>query len=63
MKISSIEKNESICIGNEIQIIIKRIGRSGKIELGIKAPEKIPIHREEFLSRLKKLKKHLDNLK
>lgn len=64
MKILAIEKNQSICIGNDVQVFVRRIGKEdGDVELGIKAPKKVSIHREEFVIKLRKLKKQLDNLK
>jgi carbon storage regulator CsrA len=63
MRILSVEKNESVCIGNEIQVFVRRILKSGDVELGIKAPKKIFIHREEFIETLKKLKMQLESLK
>lgn len=46
MLVLSRRKNESIMIGEEVQIII--IGVHGdKIRLGIAAPKSIPVHRKE----------------
>ena len=62
MKIIPIEKNESIHIGNEIEITVLRILPSGEVQLGIKAPEKTLIHREEYINQIKKLKQQLESL-
>ena len=40
------KKNESIVIGNEITIVVVEI-RGDKCRLGIKAPNSVPVHRQE----------------
>lgn len=46
MLVLSRKKNESICIGRNVQIVVVEI-RGDKVRLGIEAPKEIPIHREE----------------
>ncbi len=63
MNIISTEKNKSFYIGDKIEIVVLRIYPSGLVKLGIKAPKNVPIHREEFLEALKKLKIQLNAIK
>ena len=46
MLVLSRRKDESIMIGEDIEIRVIDI-RSGKVRLGITAPKRIPVHREE----------------
>lgn len=46
MLVLSRRKNESIMVGEEVQIMIIGI-RGDKIRLGITAPKSIPVHRKE----------------
>ena len=46
MLVLSRRKDESIMIGEEVQIMIVGI-RGDKIRLGITAPKSIPVHRKE----------------
>ena len=41
------KKNESIMIGNDIEITILEV-RGDKVKLGIEAPNQIPIYRKEI---------------
>lgn len=41
------KKNESIMIGDNIEIVVTDI-QDGKVKLGIKAPKNIDIHRKEI---------------
>ena len=45
--------NESIIIGDEIEIVIIDI-RGDQVKLGIKAPRKITVHRKEIYEEIKK---------
>jgi carbon storage regulator len=47
MLVLSRRKNESVIIGDNIEIIIADICR-GKIRLGINAPKEVPVHRKEI---------------
>ncbi|MFC1677668.1 carbon storage regulator CsrA [Planctomycetota bacterium] len=56
MLVLSRQKNESIFIGDDhIEIMIVDVYR-GKVKLGIKAPEKTPVHRKEIYERIKRNK-------
>ena len=46
MLVLSRRKNESIMVGDEVQIMIVGI-HGDKIRLGIAAPKSIPVHRKE----------------
>jgi carbon storage regulator len=46
MLVLSRAKNESIMIGDDVEITILKI-RGNKVSLGITAPEVIPVHRRE----------------
>ena len=46
MLVLSRRKNESIMVGDDVQIMIVGI-RGDKIRVGITAPESIPVHRKE----------------
>ena len=46
MLVLSRRKNESIMVGDDVQIMIVGI-RGDKIRLGIEAPKSIPVHRME----------------
>lgn len=47
MLILTRKKNQSIMIGDDIEIMISGI-EEGKVKLGIKAPKNIEIHRKEI---------------
>jgi carbon storage regulator len=46
MLVLSRNKNESVIIGDDIEITIVDIRRN-KVRLGINAPKKVPVHRRE----------------
>jgi len=46
MLVLSRQRNESIMIGDEIEITIVEV-RGDKVRLGINAPKKLPVHRRE----------------
>lgn len=52
MLVLSRKKNESICIGNEIRVMIVEV-RGDKVRLGIDAPKEIPVHREEIFEAIR----------
>ena len=47
MLVLSRAKNESIMIGDDVEITVLKI-RGNKVSLGITAPEVIPVHRREI---------------
>jgi carbon storage regulator len=47
-------KDESLIIGNEIEIIITGIYRN-KVRLGISAPPAVSVHRKEIYQKLQRL--------
>jgi len=49
MLVLSREKNEAICIGNNIKVVVVEI-RGDKVRLGIEAPTEIPVHRDEVFN-------------
>ena len=46
MLVLSRQRDETIMIGNDIEIMIVDI-RSDKVRIGIKCPKSIPVHRRE----------------
>jgi len=40
-------KDESIMIGDGVEVVIVGL-RGGKVDLGVKAPRKVPVHRGEI---------------
>lgn len=52
MLVLSRHANESIVIGDDIEIIIIDI-KKNKIRLGINAPKEIPVHRKEVYETVK----------
>lgn len=51
MLVLSRKKDESIMIGDEIEIQIMEI-EDGKVKIGIKAPRSVSIHRAEVFDRI-----------
>ena len=47
MLVLSRQKNESIMVGDDIEITIADV-RGNKVRLGITAPKNIPVHRREI---------------
>ncbi|MHC4842986.1 MAG: carbon storage regulator CsrA [Planctomycetota bacterium] len=47
-------KEESIMIGDDIEICIISIGRR-QVRLGIKAPKHVPVHRKEVYEKIQKM--------
>ena len=52
MLVVSRKQDESIVIGNEIEIIVVRIDRN-TVRLGIKAPRSISVHRKEVYEEIR----------
>jgi len=55
MLVLSRYKNESIMIGQDVEIVIVDV-RDGKVRLGINAPRHIPVHRKEIYEAIHKEK-------
>lgn len=53
MLVLSREKNESIMIGDDVEIIIADI-KGNKVRVGINAPRDIPVHRRELYDAIQK---------
>ena len=51
MLVLSRQKDESIVIGDDIEITVVDI-RGDKVRLGIAAPSEIPVHRKEVYDRI-----------
>lgn len=47
------KRNEGIMINDDIEIIVVEI-RGGKVRLGFKAPNEVPVHRGEVYDAIKK---------
>ena len=53
MLVLSRKRNESIMIGDDVEITIVDV-RGDKVRLGITAPSDIPVHRKEVYERIKR---------
>ena len=53
MLVLSRQRDESIMIGDDVEIIIVDI-RGDKVRLGITAPTEIPVHRKEIYETIKR---------
>jgi carbon storage regulator len=51
MLVLSRHKDESIIVGNDVEIMVVSI-RHNEIQLGINAPKSIPVYRKEVYSRI-----------
>jgi len=56
MLVLSRQKDESIMIGDNVEIIIVDV-RGDKVRLGITAPKEIPVHRREIFDAIQREKK------
>ena len=56
MLVLSRQKDESIMIGDDVEIIIVDV-RGDKVRLGITAPKHIPVHRREIYDAIQREKK------
>ena len=52
MLVLSRQRNESIMIGDDIEIVIDDI-RGNKVRIGVIAPHRIPVHRKEVYDSIK----------
>ncbi len=55
MLVLSRQKDESIMIGDDVEVIIVDV-RGDKVRLGITAPRSIPVHRREVYDAIKREK-------
>ena len=63
MLVLSRQKDESIMIGDDVEITIVDV-RGGKVRLGITAPKAVSVHRKEIWVAIKKEKQaEIENLK
>ena len=60
MLVLSRRKDESIIIGDDVEIIIVDV-RGDKIRLGIKAPKSISVHRKEIYDAIQQEKNQNDS--
>ena len=60
MLVLSRQKDESIMIGDDVEIIIVDV-RGDKVRLGINAPKSIPVHRREVYNAIQREKKEKDS--
>ena len=56
MLVLSRQRDESIMIGDDVEIIIVDV-RGDKVRLGITAPKEIPVHRREIYDAIQREKK------
>jgi len=59
MLVLSRQKNESIIIGDDVEITIVDV-RGDKVRLGINAPKKISVHRKEIYDIIQNEKKAMN---
>ena len=62
MLVLSRQKDESIVIGDDIEITIVDV-RGDKVRLGIEAPKSIPVHRREVYEAIQREKKEKEQNK
>ena len=62
MLVLSRQKDESIMIGDDVQITIVDV-RGDKVRLGIEAPKSIPVHRREVYEAIQREKKAAEDQK
>ena len=60
MLVLSRQRDESIMIGDDVEIIIVDV-RGDKVRLGITAPKSIPVHRREIYDAIQREKKDKKN--
>ena len=51
MLVLSRQRDEVICIGDDIRVIVKSI-RGDKVRIGIEAPKDVAVHRLEVLQKI-----------
>ena len=62
MLVLSRQKDESIIIGDDVEVTIVDI-RGNKVRLGITAPKNIPVHRREVYEAIQKEKNEQKHVK
>jgi len=62
MLVLSRRKDESIMIGDDVEIVIVNV-RGDKVRLGITAPKHIPVHRREIYEAIQREKAEKDAVK
>ncbi len=60
MLVLSRQKDESIIIGDDVEITIVDV-RGDKVRLGITAPKEIPVHRREVYEAIQREKREKEN--
>jgi len=55
MLVLSRRKNESIIVGEDIEIVITDV-RGDRVRLGISAPKHVPVHRKEIYEAIQRKK-------
>lgn len=58
MLVLSRRKNESLIIGDDIEVIILDV-KDGNVKIGIKAPKNVSVHRHEVYNEIKKNEKQI----
>lgn len=53
MLVLSRKSNESLMIGDNVEVIVLEV-RDGNVKLGIKAPKEISVHRNEVYNEIKR---------
>ena len=61
MLVLSRQRDESIMIGDDVEIIIVDV-RGDKVRLGITAPKEIPVHRREIYDAIQREKKEKEQI-
>jgi len=60
MLVLSRKQSESICIGDDIRVMLVSI-RGEKARLGIEAPREIPVHRQEVAKRIERGRREMED--
>lgn len=60
MLVFSRQRDESVMIGDEVEITIVDV-RGDRVRLGITAPREIPVHRREIYDAIQREKNQTDN--
>ena len=56
MLVLSRQKNQAICIGDNIRVVVVEI-RGDKVRLGIEAPKDVPVYRRELADAIRRERK------